>query len=285
MCVVTEAWLDKNSDEVNAWISTCELTKHGYCLNAISRETGDGGLAIIYKREYRVKKLYEYELQSFQFAKWRVSLTQKAITLNAIYHPPYSKKHPITNSVFLNELTDKLSDLAIENNTDSIILEDLNIHLNDEQSYDTELLNDTINSLGYKQHVSFHTHTAGHILDAVITKFDSDLILKCIPGKFISDHRAVICYLKCHKERPKKQVQSVRRWNKELDQLYNDFSKIDLPNEESTSIDTLVEHFEYKLKLCLDKYAPLEQKEYVSRRKFPWYNEEIRTQKQKVRRN
>ena len=76
-------------------------------------------------------------------------------------------------------------------NTDSIILGDLNIHLNDEQSYDTELLNDIINSLGYKQHVSFYTHTAGHILDAVIIKFDNDLILKCVPGKFISDHRAV----------------------------------------------------------------------------------------------
>ena len=165
-----------------------------------------------------------------------------------------------------------------------IILGDLNIHLNDEQSYDTELLNDIINSLGYKQHVSFYTHTAGHILDAVITKFDSDLILKCVPGKFIYDHCAVICYLKCHKERPKKQVQLVRRWNKELDQLYNDLSKIGLPNEESTSIDTLGDHFEDKLKLCLDKHAPLEQKEYVSRRNFPWYNEEIRTQKQKVRR-
>ena len=157
--------------------------------------------------------------------------------------------------------SDKLSDLAIEDNTDSIILGDLNIHLNDEQSYYTELQNDIINSLGYKQHVSFYTHTAGHILDAVITKFDSDLILKCVPGKFIFDHRAVICYLKCHKERPKKQVQSVRRWNKELNQLYNDLSKIDLTNEESTSIDTLVEHFEDKLKLCLDKHAPLEQKE------------------------
>ena len=89
VCVVTETWLDKNSDEVNGWISTCELIKHGYCLDAISRETRGGGLAIIYKREYRVKKLYECELQSFQFAKWRVSFPQKVITLNAIYHPPY----------------------------------------------------------------------------------------------------------------------------------------------------------------------------------------------------
>ena len=47
VCVVPETWLDKNSDEVNAWTSTCELTKHGYCLDAISRETS-------YKKEYRV---------------------------------------------------------------------------------------------------------------------------------------------------------------------------------------------------------------------------------------
>ena len=54
VCVVTETWLDKNSDEVNALISTCELTKHGYRLDAINRQTRGGGLAIIYKREYRV---------------------------------------------------------------------------------------------------------------------------------------------------------------------------------------------------------------------------------------
>ena len=48
VCVVTETWLDKNSDEVNAWISMCELTKHGYCLDAISRETRGGGLTVIY---------------------------------------------------------------------------------------------------------------------------------------------------------------------------------------------------------------------------------------------
>ena len=134
------------------------------------------------------------------------SSTESDQTTCNISPPPLLKETPNNKFCFLNELSDKPSDLAVEDNTDSVILGYLNIHLNYEQRYDTELLNDIINSLGYKQHFSFYTHTGGHILDAVITTFDSDLILKCVPGKFISDHRAVICYLICHKERPKKQV-------------------------------------------------------------------------------
>ena len=57
--------------------------------------------------------------------------------LNAIYHPPYSTKHPVTNTTFLNEFSDKLSDLAIEDKFNSIVLGDLNIHLNDGQNYDS----------------------------------------------------------------------------------------------------------------------------------------------------
>ena len=77
VCVVTETWLAKNSDEVDAWINTYELTKHGYCIDAVSRESKGGGLALIYRKQYQVKKLSECELQSLQFAKWSVAFPQK----------------------------------------------------------------------------------------------------------------------------------------------------------------------------------------------------------------
>ena len=69
------------------------------------------------------------------------------------------------------------------------------------------------------------THVAGHILDAVITKFDGGLISECIPGIFLSDHRAVICYLECQQEGPKKLVKSMRKCNSNLDQLYTGLTK------------------------------------------------------------
>ena len=65
-CVVTKTWLAKNTDAMmDAYISTCELTKHEYCLDALSRESRGGDLVLIYKKGYIFKKLDECELQSF----------------------------------------------------------------------------------------------------------------------------------------------------------------------------------------------------------------------------
>ena len=77
----------------------------------------------------------------------------------------------------MNELSEKLSSLAVEDNSNSIALGDLTIHLNDGQIYDSQRLNEIITLLGYKQNVNFYTHIAGHTLDAVIREFDSGLII------------------------------------------------------------------------------------------------------------
>ena len=86
------------------------------------------------------------------------------------------------------------------------------------------------------------------------------------------------------KEIPHSRVKSVRKWNTELDRFFNDLGKIQLPTNESTTVDTLVELFEEDLRRCLDKHAPLADKKIIPRRKFPWYNANIKAQKQRLRR-
>ena len=73
-----------------------------------------------------------YNHFSCWFVKWSVSLPQKVVTQNEMYHSPYSKKHPITNASYLNKFSDKVSDLIVEDSKDSVILCDPNIHLYDE---------------------------------------------------------------------------------------------------------------------------------------------------------
>jgi len=51
-------------------------------------------------------------------------------------------------------------------------------------------LADLLQSFGYVQHVTTATHTAGHILDLVITRSDID-ITDVHVGSFISDHALV----------------------------------------------------------------------------------------------
>ena len=104
-------------------------------------------------------------------------------------------------------------------NSNSIVLGELNIHFSNEQNDDSQRLNKIISLLGYERNVNLYTHKAGHT-DA---EFYSSLIIECIPGNFLSDHRAVICNLECPKESHEKL-------------LYTELTQIKFPAEESTTV-------------------------------------------------
>ena len=53
---------------------------------------------------------------------------------------------------------------------------DLNIHINDPENQDTIIFEDTIESLGISNQVSFPTPRLQNTLDTIITAEDSDII-------------------------------------------------------------------------------------------------------------
>ena len=73
-----------------------------------------------------------------------------------------------------------------------IVLGDFNIHINDENDNEAGIFVDTMTALGFNQHVSFPTHSAGNILDPVFTETCNSIEVKsCTPGPILSDHTAV----------------------------------------------------------------------------------------------
>ena len=73
-----------------------------------------------------------------------------------------------------------------------IVLGDFNIHINDENDNNASIFVDTVNALGFNQHVTFPTHQAGNILDLAFTETCNNIIVKsCGPGPILSDHMAV----------------------------------------------------------------------------------------------
>ena len=54
--------------------------------------------------------------QSFQYAIWKISTKHNTMTVVVIYHPPYSTQHPITNAIFLDEITEWLADVLTNHN-------------------------------------------------------------------------------------------------------------------------------------------------------------------------
>ena len=108
VCIVSETWL---TEQDAVWIEGCELNKNGYKCNAVNREgrTG-GGLAIVYKNQYRVNQIDFLPTQTFEYAVWKLTLSDSEyIHLVGIYHPPPSKINQSNNS-FIDEISIFLAD-------------------------------------------------------------------------------------------------------------------------------------------------------------------------------
>ena len=60
-------------------------------------------------------------------------------TLLSIYHPPVGTQQGITNSIFIDDLTELLTEL-VSNHNNLIILGDIDIHLNEPEDTDAKAL-------------------------------------------------------------------------------------------------------------------------------------------------
>ena len=111
----------------------------------------------------------------------------------AIYHPPYSNGNGV--NVFIDEIAIFLTDFLAKY-TDTIIMGDFNMHINDPTDGDAMVFMDTLEAMGLDQNVTFDTHQKGNTLDLVFTEVKSGLkVNRCDSGPFISDHRAILIEL------------------------------------------------------------------------------------------
>ena len=112
-------------------------------------------------------------------------LPSKAIHLRLIYRPP-------DGSVlqFCQELTTYIEQ-NINITGDTLLMGDPNIHTNDTKSQDTITFEDTIESLGLRNQVSFPARRLQNTLDIIITAEASSIILDTHQGSLFSDHYIV----------------------------------------------------------------------------------------------
>ena len=197
ICIVTETWI-QNREEDKAWCDISALNNDNLMLHNINRETWRGeGLALISKSYLTISNLKIDKPNSFEAAKWRVSLLGKSITVIALYRPPYSTTFPATIAMFIDEFTAWIIDrLTTEGNI--LLLGDFNMQTNKiDTDADIKSFMDTIEALGLQQWVNFGTHHLGNTIDLVFTELASNIeMMRCIPGPFISNHCVVKCEIK-----------------------------------------------------------------------------------------
>ena len=78
---------------------------------------------------------------------------------------------------------------------------DFNIHINDLEDRDAQILKDTLNSFNLRQHINIPTHNLGHTINLIITP--NDFTGSLIPGSYISDHRMITLSTNIPKPKPK----------------------------------------------------------------------------------
>ena len=107
---------------------------------------------------------YNQELQSittkrcacllqFQANIWNIQLGSGVYTIIGIYHLSQGTEQQFSNSNFINQLTDLLTE-ELPKHQDLIIMGDIHIHINDRKDEDAQTLLDTIAAFNLKQHIN-----------------------------------------------------------------------------------------------------------------------------------
>ena len=127
-----------------------------------------GGISLVTSSKYLIKKLNKNVISnSFEHAVWSSRIRNKDYILIGIYYPPQGMQQGITNSVFIIEFTEFLTEATSKHNN-ILILGDSNIYIHDLEDADSCLLLDSIGAFNLKQQVDILMNNLGHILELII---------------------------------------------------------------------------------------------------------------------
>ena len=192
---LTETWLSSRSNGNNT-ITEIINTLADFVFLHIPRSAGTGGgVGILLRKGFEIKQNETSEFQSFEYIDLSVTSYKRTIRLVPIYRPTPSKKNKLSSSMFFNEFSTLLEDLAITPEY-LLITGDFNFHMDITTERDTMKFNDLLESAGLQQHISGPTHRRGHTLDLVIDWKEEKLFSYVETCNYLpSDHFGVVCSL------------------------------------------------------------------------------------------
>ena len=122
-----------------------------------------------------------------------------SIHLHVIYRPRDGKLN-----LFIDDFTEYSTSMA--NQSRIILTGYFNVHINDDQDQQTEILRNTISALGLNQHMTFLTHRIDSILHVVINELISNRkVCETMPDPYILDYLALLFKLNIIKPNAKKE--------------------------------------------------------------------------------
>jgi hypothetical protein len=167
-----------------------------------------------------------------------------------------------------------------------MICGDFNFHLDDSNCKDASSFTSLLSSYGLQQHIDVPTHTRGHTLDLIITRFTDSFIQDVsVKDMIFSDHFWLHCSVACAKPgviRKEVKYRNIKKIN--IDSFKDDISTSSLANPDGYEcVSDLVQSYNKVLSDLLDKHAPLKERMFTVRQDAPWYTSEIADAKRACR--
>ena len=257
---------------------------NGYKISNVKRQSRHGGgIALIYKQCTTIKIISKGVNISFEYAIWDCNISNTAITVVGLYHPPYSDTNKCTDAMFLDDLATFLEEV-LTSYSNIIITGNFNLPVDDKENPDAQVFVDLLTAFGLQNHIDFPTHKSKHTLDLIISECISYQEVKdSSPGQYLSDHTSVVSHLSIDKP-PLEVKKCTYQKLKEID-TEEISTKLDhaFENFETTDLEPMIEDLEKQLKLVLDEMAPEKTKTIVVRPTNPWFTEDVKIQKRLMR--
>ena len=97
-----EAWVNQSALQQNLYKTWLHNRPSDHC---------GGGLALVYKTHIPIKELKKGNTLMVEYGVWKATICDKMIHLMGIYHSPPSSTNKTTTSMFIDEITNLLSDI------------------------------------------------------------------------------------------------------------------------------------------------------------------------------
>ena len=110
-------------------------------------------------KNLKVKKEEHRTTAELEYAKWKETSANPFLNILGVYRPP-DGSIPQLLDIFMELLVD-----IVTSNTNLVVLGNFNIHVNDTDDPNANIVLDTMTALRLKQHVRGPTHKSGNCLD------------------------------------------------------------------------------------------------------------------------
>ncbi|ESO04342.1 hypothetical protein HELRODRAFT_172705 [Helobdella robusta] len=191
--VLTETWHRASNDD-----SVKSALPPGYGYDDAVREfdPAHGGLIVMVKDVYSLRRLDIPKLTSFECLCVQISMANTPVILMAIYRPG-SKG---ADKLFFDELGHVVEGLIV-NNVPLLIAGDFNIHLEDADDLNAKRMEDFFATFDMIRFVHGPTHVKNGTLDfvAATSSYEITDVTVRTPGEF-SDHALITCLLLMQKQ-------------------------------------------------------------------------------------